>query len=369
MRSCTCSEAGSTGSESDPECTRPDQPGLVTIDADPYIGETPPKAFESWLTPNPLFYVRNHFSAPTIDLSSWSLHVEGQVLQPQRLTLADIERLPKHTVPVTLECAGNNRTDLEPAVPGNRFQCGAIGTAVWAGAPLAAVLEQAGIRPNAVEVVCEGADSGQPAPGETTIPYLRSLPIDVALHPDTILAYEMNGESLPPEHGQPLRLVVPGWYGMASVKWLTGVRVLDHEFRGFFQSDRYVMDDGTGVPTPLSRIRVKCHINRPEHGEVLPVETHMVTGVAWSGYDRVSLVELSDDGGETWTPAEFDGPDHLYAWKQWHWRWTPPASGHYALLARARDDAGNCQPMQPQWNSLGYAVNGVMRVCVDVAGE
>ena len=366
MKTCTCSEAGYTGSKVDPERTRPEQPSLITIDADPYIGETPPRAFQSWLTPNPLFYVRNHFSAPSIDLSSWSLSVDGCVAHPLSLTLADIERLPKHTVPVTLECAGNNRTDLDPPVPGSRFQCGAIGTAVWAGVPLNALLARAGVRPEAVEVLFEGADSGEPEPGQAPTTYRRSLPAEVASHPDTLLAYEMNGEPLSNEHGGPARLVVPGWYGMASVKWLSSIRVIDHEFRGFFQSDRYVMHNDGSEPIPLSHIKVKSHINQPEHGEDLPLGPYMIHGVAWSGSGRVSSVEVSDDGGETWIPAAFDGPDHRYAWRQWRLRWTPPSAGHYTLMASSRDDMGNCQPSEPLWNSLGYAVNGVMRVCVDV---
>ena len=291
----------------------------------------------------------------------------GLFTHPLRLTLQDIERMATHTVPVTLECAGNNRTDLEPPVPGNRFRCGAIGTAIWAGPPLRAVLERARLRPGVVEVLFEGADSGEPAPGEGVMPYLRSLPLEVAMHPDTILAYEMNGEPLSYEHGGPVRLVVPGWYGMASVKWLHRIEALDHSFHGFFQTEKYVLVNSAGHAESLSHMRVKSHINRPEHGEVLSDEEHLVTGVAWSGRGNISCVEISDDDGQTWKPARLGGPEHRYAWRQWSLAWDPPGPGHYTLMARAQDDTDSWQPMRPEWNSLGYAVNGVMKVCVDVA--
>ena len=368
MDRCTCSEAEAAGAPDEPRCTQPEPPTLITIDSEPFVGETPPEAFQSWLTPNPLFYVRNHFSPPSVDPAAWSLSIEGQVERPLRLTAGDLDSLPKHTVPVTLECAGNNRTDLEPPVPGNRFRCGAIGTAIWAGPPLRSVLERAGLRPGVVEVLFEAADSGEPEPGEGVMPFLRSLPLEAAMHPDTILAYEMNGEPLSYEHGHPVRLIVPGWYAMASVKWLRRIEALDHSFRGFFQTERYVLENGTGHSEPLSHMLVKSHINRPEHGEVLSAEEYLVTGVAWSGRGNISCVEVSDDGGQTWKAARLEGPEHRYAWRQWSLPWEPPAPGHYTLMARAQDDMGNWQPMQAKWNSLGYAINGVMAVCVNVRG-
>ncbi len=367
MDRCTCSEAGSAAPTSSVTTAQPDSSPLLTIDLEPYIGETPPRVFESWLTPNPLFYVRNHFSQPQVDVGSWSLSVDGCVSGPVRLTASQIEGMPKHTVPVTLECAGNNRTDLEPAVPGNQFNCGAISTAVWGGVSLKSVLEMAGVQPEAVEIVFEGADSGVPAPGYEHMPYLRSLPVEVAMHPDTILAYAMNGEALTVEHGQPLRLIVPGWYGMASVKWLHSIRAIDHSFEGFFQTDRYIINDSKGKPDPVTRMLVKSHINRPEHGETIPMREFSVIGAAWSGNGRISNVEVSDDGGATWGAARLDGPDQRYAWRQWCFSWKPQAPGHHTVMARAQDELGNWQPMEPDWNALGYAINGVMAVCVSVS--
>ena len=368
MDRCTCSKAGSAERTSGATLTQPNDSTLVTIDLHPCVGETPPRAFRSWLTPVPLFYVRNHFSEPEIDLTSWSLSVEGSVSIPLKLTSGQIEGMPKHTVPVTLECAGNNRTDLEPAVPGNKFQCGAISTAIWGGVSLRNVLEQAGVGPEATEVLFEGGDVGEPEPDYGQTAYLRSLPLEVAMHPDTLLAYEMNGEALAPDHGHPLRLIVPGWYAMASVKWLRAIRVIDYSFEGFFQTDRYVINDAQGKPDPVARMLVKSHINEPEHGQALSLGEHLVTGVAWSGNGRISNVEVTDDGGVTWRPARLDGPDHRYAWRQWCFSWTPSKPGHYTLMARAQDELGTWQPLEPEWNALGYAINGVMAVCVSVTG-
>ena len=279
MKGCTCSEAEPTPSSDQPRCTRPENSSLVTIDSQPFVAETPPVALQSWLTPNPLFFVRSHFSAPPVELSGWSISIEGQVSHPLRLTYSEIQQAQKHTVPITLECAGNDRSDLHPPAPGNQFGRGAVGTAVWAGVPLKAVLELAGIRPGAIEVLFEGADSGEPEPGKSVTPYLRSLPIDVAMDPDTLLAYEMNGEILPREHGYPLRLVVPGWYGVASVKWLRRICVLDYRFEGFFQTERYVLLGGDKEAAPVRSISVKSLISWPHDRAALPLKVHWVSGL------------------------------------------------------------------------------------------
>jgi DMSO/TMAO reductase YedYZ molybdopterin-dependent catalytic subunit len=178
------------------------------------------------------------------------------VSNPVELNYSELVRLPKQTVPAMMECAGNNRSDLDPKVPGNPFEAGAISNAIWAGAPLKPFLQQAGYSSDAIEVLFEGADSGEPAPGHSTVPYQRSLPLQIALHPDTMLVYEMSGETLTPEHGFPVRLVVPRWYGMASVKWLTSIRVIERPFAGFFQTERYVMTDESGVEGQLSHMAV-----------------------------------------------------------------------------------------------------------------
>ena len=367
MTHCTCSRAASTAIEnSSSRCAQPGSTTLITIDSTPYVGETPPAALHSWLTPNPLFYVRNHFDIPSVEASDWQLSIDGQVDNPLELTYEDVLSLPKQTMPVTLECAGNNRKDLVPGVPGNPFQDGAVSNAVWGGASLVDVLSNAGIKPGAKEVLFEGCDTGITEPGKSSEPYLRSLSLDVAMHPDTMLAYEMNGEQIARDHGFPLRLIVPGWYGMASVKWVRRITVLDHNFEGFFQTDRYVIENGDGEAEPLKNIAVKSRFSWPQKGSHMNMESHVVTGHAWSGCGFIAKVEVSEDDGASWKPAELVGPREKYTWQQWNFAWEPRGPGHFTLMARATDEYGNSQPMEPRWNKLGYAVNGVQKVCFNV---
>ena len=262
MTLCTCTKAGPTRVAADPIQTRPDNFKLRTIDLEPVVSETPLPALRTWLTPTPLFYVRNHFEVPELEVDDWSLKIDGAVTNPVELDYSTLVRLPKKTVPALLECAGNNRSDLDPTVPGNPFQDGAVSNAIWGGAPLKPFLQQAGINPNAVEVLFEGIDHGEPFPGSKTMRYQRSLPLQVALHPDTMLVYEMNGETLTPEHGYPVRLIVPRWYGMASVKWVTSIRVLETPFVGFFQTERYVIEDEAGIAQQIALMTSNiCGIN------------------------------------------------------------------------------------------------------------
>lgn len=366
MVHCTCTEAGLATAVKNPTQARPSEQTLVEIDKVPIIGETPQPILQNWLTPNPLFYIRNHFDTPEVEMSSWQLTIDGSVSRPAQLDFDDIKKFPKYTTTVTLECAGNNRSDLDPPVPGNQFQSGAVSTAVWAGVALRDILNKAEIEPNALEVLFQGADSGKPVPGGPEMPYLRSLPMDVAMHPDTLVAYEMNGVELPIEHGYPLRLVVPGWYGMASVKWLTGIKVIDYDYEGFFQTDRYVIENDEGVWEQLTQISIKSLISSPAPSDVLANESVYVSGMAWSGSAEIREVEFSADSGETWQKATLAGPSERYAWQQWHITWTPPATGHYTLACRATDQAGNVQPMRTKWNTGGYVINGVRPVCVTV---
>ena len=369
MNRCTCSGAGLSAALA----SRPvdNSKNIVTIAQEPLIGETPPSALDMWITPNPQFYVRNHFSVPEVRCEDWTLSVDGLVANGAELTLEDVKKFPRVAMPVTLECAGNNRGDLDPPAPGNQFEGGAVGTAYWAGVRLADILADAQALPGAREVLFEGADAGRPEPGMSETPYLRSLPMDVATHPNTLLVYEMNGNELPPEHGSPLRLVVPGWYGMASVKWLRRVTVTAAAFSGYFQTYKYVIDDGLGgVSEPLSRMGVKSLICAPHDGEALAVgAAACVNGMAWSGAERIARVEVSADGGESWSAAEIVGPSERYAWQAWRFAWTPSAPGEYAIMSRAVDAAGNAQPMRTAWNRLGYKVNGVRPVKVSVLAE
>ena len=278
------------------------------------------------LTPNERHFRRNNFPYP----ESWP----GLLVEPgSRLSLSDLKRFETRELVVTLECAGNGRAFLDPPVPGEQWGLGAVSTARWGGAPLVRLLPD--LPDWAVEIGFEGADG-----------FVRSLPIEMARHPDVLLATTMNGEPLPPEHGGPVRLLVPGWYGMASVKWLTAIRALREPFQGHFQVERYVIDD-----RPVREMQVRAVITQAGPGQA--------RGYAWSGQGAVSAVEVSDDGGVTWFPAELKESAPPYGWTRWEAGWKPGGSGATQLLARAHDSAGNRQPLEQVWNTLGYCNNAV----------
>jgi DMSO/TMAO reductase YedYZ molybdopterin-dependent catalytic subunit len=330
--------------------------------------EAPLRALAEPVTPTAHFYQRTNFLVPEIAPAAWSLSVGGLVRHPLTLSLNEIRSMPARSVTVTMECAGNGRSLVRPLPPGQPWGLGAVGTAVFTGVPLRAVLERACVAEGAVEVLFVGADAGSVEPGRT-VRFERSVPLEKALHPDVLLAWEMNGEPLPPRHGFPLRLVVPGWYGVASVKWLTEIRVLGEPFAGHFQAERYVYIGEPGTPdgTPVTRMRVRALIAEPEEGESLAIgAATTVRGTAWSGDAPVSRVEVSFDGGGSWRDARLGTAPSPYAAVPWSIDWTPTAPGRHLLLARATDAAGNVQPMDPVWNELGYGNNGVHRLEVEV---
>jgi DMSO/TMAO reductase YedYZ molybdopterin-dependent catalytic subunit len=241
-----------------------------------------------------------------------------------------------------------------------------MGNAEWAGVSLRDVLEQAGVKATAVEVMFEGADHGPDEvvgdPAEVT--YERSLPLAKALHPDTLLAYEMNGEPLPLHHGFPLRLLVSGWYGMNSVKWLVGIHVLDHKFEGFYMTQRYMTMNEPGSPVPYryyTKLQVKSIITNPAPGEIIPTSGYTLAGVAWSGEEDIAKVDISTDGGQTWSPVDTLHPRTGYSWYRWEHSWNPPAAGRYTLMCRATNVKGETQPMEfpNPWDGRGYGNNMV----------
>jgi DMSO/TMAO reductase YedYZ molybdopterin-dependent catalytic subunit len=309
-------------------------------------------------------FLRSNFAVPRLSSRSHRLHVGGLVERPLRLRVEELGRLPQRTLTVTTECAGNHRTTLSPLPPGEAWGGGAVSTARWTGVPLATLLERSGIRPGAVEVVATGADSGQVAVGQAA--YARSIPLVRALHPDTVLALRMNGEPLLAAHGAPVRLIVPGWYGMASVKWLVEVEVVDRPFAGYFQSERYVYREPGQAPVPVEEMRVKSVFTSP--AAAVPVTTGpvRVSGFAWSGSARVARVEVASAGAGEWVAARLTGEDEPYAWRAWELIWTPPWRGRHVLRCRATDEAGNVQPDLSRWNELGYGANGVQSLIVDV---
>ena len=318
----------------------------------------------SQITPNELFFVRSRYPTPEINRDEWRLTVGGQVETPLSLSFEDLQKMPQKTFAVTMECAGNGRVHLDPPAPGLQFNEGAIGTAEWTGVPLAHILEMAGVKPKAVEVLMEGADQNpEPNSSEGEV-YQRGLGLDKAMHPDTLLAIKMNGQELPASHGYPVRAIVPGWYGMASVKWLKNIELITEPFEGHFQSNEYVikLPDGSD-PKPVTKLLVKSYITAPEERESFGVGPVSVAGVAWAG-DGLSNLEVSVDGGVTWHPAQLEDPLSSYAWSAWEFKWEPTAPGEYVVMARATDTQGNSQPLEPEWNELGYEINPVHRVSV-----
>lgn len=345
-------------------------PRLIVVNTQPFNAEAPLGEQIGLLTPNPLHYVRTNFGVPRLTATQWRLSVDGEVERPYTLSYDELRALPSRSLLVTLECAGNGRASLQPPASGEPWQYGAVSTAEWTGVPLKAVLDAAGLTPRAREIMLEGADSGSVATRDAPIPFARSMPMERALHPDTILAYAMNGEPLSAEHGFPARLVVPGWYGMAAVKWVTRIAAIDHAFDGYYQVERYIMahpERGETTITPLTTIRVRSLIIDPADGAVVPRGQRRVRGLAWSGQSPVSRVEVSVDGGATWEAAELASAAERYAWRRWEYLWTAQTAGPVTLQSRAFDDAGQTQPVEPEWNRLGYANNAIQPVAVTVA--
>lgn len=330
------------------------------VTAAPENSETPLDAVLSWVTPTRLFFVRNHFPAPEIDLRTWRLRLEGCVERPMEWTWEELTALPCRTVFATVECAGNGRSFLQPRVAGVPWGAGAIGHAEWTGIPVRALLEEAGVKPDATEVAFEGADRGSESDHPEPMSFARSLPLKKALHRDTLLAIRMNGELLDANHGFPVRLFVPGWYGVASVKWLTRMEVLNRPFRGYFQTTKYTFQRRTsaGIETEIiGPMQVKSEIIRPRSGEVLGAGTNRIFGIAWAGEEAVARVEVSTDGGRSWSDADLIGPQAPYSWNLWEYLWEVPAAGNYPLLARAVSATGRVQPEEHEPLNGGYMIH------------
>jgi DMSO/TMAO reductase YedYZ molybdopterin-dependent catalytic subunit len=361
--------------------TSPNSGALIPRQKNPDNLEFPFTTLDSFITPNEKFYVRNHFAQPRLEADSWRLKVEGAVHRELELKLDDIRNLPARTVTATLECAGNGRASLVPKVKGVPWQLGAVGNAEWTGVPLAAVLERAGLRDSAVEVVLEGADSGEimaDIKPDGAVHFARSLPLAKARAPEVILAYEMNGADLPPAHGFPLRAVVTGWYGMASIKWLHRLVVTDQPFNGYFQSIDYsylIREKGLCRVVPLTEMQVKSQIARPSVDEIIPPDTdYRIHGAAWTGESEVAKVELSTDGGKSWEEVrQFSeekpskGDIRSYSWRLWSYDWhTPKKPGGVRIMARATDRKDRVQPLERDLDRRNYMISHVRPVDVVV---
>jgi sulfane dehydrogenase subunit SoxC len=331
----------------------------------------PLEALRYDVTPPGLHYVLTHYDIPAVDPASWRLEIGGAVQRPLSLSLAELQRRPAVTSRVLLECAGNGRARFEPRPVSQPWLLEAVGTAEWTGTPLAPLLEEAGLSPDAVDVVLTGADHGVERGVEQD--YARGLPLADARRPETLLVWAMNGAPLPPQHGAPLRVVVPGWYGMTQVKWLTRIDVLTEPFTGFQNATAYRLKVDAGEDgEPVTRIRPRSLMAPPGWPDFMTRERYLragpvaLSGRAWSGRAPVTRVEVSTDGGSTWDVAALApaDPAHPFAWRGWTYEWAA-APGRFDLLTRATDEVGS-QPVEAEWNRQGMANNLVQRVPVTV---
>src|SRR5947209_6631582 len=334
--------------------------------------ETPVEYFNTWLTPIPHFFVRNHMHEPSeLDPRDWRLSVSGEVDKPLTLNLDELSKLETHSVVNTLECAGNGRSLQRPQVPGVQWGKGAVSTARFSGPRLRDVLRRAGVKSTGKHVMFRGLDE---VPGRVP-PFIRSIPIEKALDGDTLIATHMNGSALTKHHGFPARALVPGWIGAASCKWLTEIKVLESEFDGNFMKPGYRMPNQPVQPGadvnpddthPITALNVKSIIADPIDNSIVRSRSGPVHGAAWAGEADVARVEISTDGGSTWQPAQLGREQSKYTWRLWNYSWRAPRSGEYTILSRAADSHGRTQPQTAAWNPSGYLYNVVDQVKIHV---
>lgn len=355
----------------DPEeaCQNAIDAGLVVHRAYPLNCETSiPALIGGVVMPNAHFYVRNHFQVPNLDPAAFRLVVGGLVERPLNLGLRDLHNMPSQTLIVTLECAGNGRMKFDPPIEGEKWDLGAVSTAEWTGVSLAEVLDRAGVRTDAKEVLFRGADCGTVEGHAGPIRFERSLQIDHARDPDVLLAYAMNGEPLPIQHGFPVRLVVPGWYAVASVKWLTEIVLIDRPFAGHYQTDKYWYQwerDGQVVREPVTLQRVRALITEPPPNQEVQCGELAIRGVAWSGAAPIARVEISVNGG-SWREAHLVSERKRNSWQWWELITRTDEPCAITLRARATDLAGRTQPEHAEWNRLGYGNNAIHQVPIRV---
>lgn len=335
--------------------------------------ETPVRLLDTFITPNESFFVRSHLPVPAaLDAASWKLSIDGNVATPLSLSLSDLRALPAATVTVTLECAGNGRAFFEPPVAGIQWEKGAVGTARWTGVRLADLLARAGVRPAVANVLMTPADR----PLGTMPAFVRQLPIAKAMQRDTLIAYEMNGAPIPPLHGFPIRLIVPGWEGAYSVKWLTTLTAIDADSDSFWVATAYRYPNRALAPgeaidardlLPLTGLAVKSLLTRPADGAVLAPGPLTIAGFAWAGEADIAGVEVSTDDGATWQAARLVGEQARYAWRRFEYAFTATRPASHVILSRATDSNGRVQPASAAWNPSGYLWNAYDRVRVTVS--
>ena len=346
---------------------------LIVRSAAPADFETPVHLLDkAWITANNLHYVRSHLPTPNIRLNDWNLTIDGEVDQLVKLTMNDIHRFDETNQTVTLECSGNGRAYADPPVAGVQWEKGAVGTARWTGVRLRDVLAKANVKPAAKHVILNGAD----VPPRAVPDFVRSIPIEKAMHPATILAYRMNGEDIPVNHGFPLRLIVPGWEAASSTKWIVSIRLSEEEAGGFFMQTAYRIPrqpvaPGTAVDPkemiPYTALTVKSIFTHPLDNETVRAGGSLeLRGFAWAGEADITRVDVSTDSGASWQAAALDNDMARYTWRRFRYMWKPVRSGSFVVMSRATDSLGRTQPAVASWNPSGYMYNVIDKVRINV---
>lgn len=345
-------------------------PGKVpmrAINDRPPCLETPWEYFKTDITPNNAFYVRWHLQTiPTVNEKTWKLKISGQVEKPLELSIEELRKMPSASVVAVNQCSGNSRGLFEPRIPGAQWNNGAMGNAKWTGVRLKDVLKLAGVKASAVEVTFAGLDKG----GVETVPdYVKTLPLADAQQDNVLLAYAMNGETLPVLNGFPLRLVVPGWFATYWVKCLGEISVVDKKYEGYWMKPAYRIPkpgqvdkpgDLAKETIPIHKMVVRSFFVLPEQDAKVPAgKPVMLEGIAFDGGTGIKTVEVSEDGGKTWKAAQLGEDLGVYSFRRWKLSWTPEKSGDYTLKVRATNNAGDVQPVQPTWNRAGYLRNHI----------
>src|SRR5262245_35199014 len=349
-------------------------PRLISRSARPIDLETPVALLDSFLTPASSFFVRSHMVVPQVNEATWTLGIDGEIATPFSISLAELRRLPQATVITTMECAGNGRAFFDPPVAGIQWRKGAVGTARWTGVPLAALLERARVRTGATHVRMSGADR----PFGTQPSFVRQLPMAKAMHSDTLIAYAMNDGPIPLLNGSPLRVIVPGWEGAYSLKWVNRLTVATGEHDGFWVANAYRYPQAPVTPgaavsaremAPLQGLVVKSLITRPLDGAIVVPGRSTIAGYAWAGEDEIARVEISVDAGASWKAARLTGPRGKYAWRRFEYDADLSDRKAYDIRSRATDTRGNTQPFAPGWNPSGYLWNAPDQIRVEVSAK
>jgi sulfite oxidase len=337
------------------------KPGLVPRTDTPENLESPLGAVDTWLVPNNLFYLRNHHAYPAINFENWRLSVGGQIEYSFSLSYQQLLNMPQITIVNNLECAGNKRAFFTPPASGAQWEIGGMGNASWTGVPLSYVLTQAKLLPGVHEILFTGVDSGPRPDTPGNYHFARSMPLKDISMVDPLLALYMNEQILPFKHGFPVRLIVPGWYGMASVKWLSSITALTSEFTGPYQKIDYLYlskEHDYSRSRPVTTIKVNSVITSPQDQAIIYPGITVIKGIAWAGNTSITQIEVSTDGGVTWAAVSSTSKNpSRFAWVLWEYHWKVYAPGKYTIQVKATDNLGNVQPAKAPWNAKGYGNN------------